>query len=169
MEYNEDSGNTAFLFMQASDSNQFFLTLTINKWDLDNEEPLYGFIMYKINEEFDYFNWNDFQKMALLLKDKLLLIANNPDAMTVYDYAFMLQDDKIGNVYKDEFKSENKAGILKASPTRKLNQGIGYDKNNIIQLMTISIPRGEKEFGGPVTLGQPTTYMTIWSTKIGTS
>ena len=34
--------------------------------------------------------------------------------MTVYDYAFMLNDDIIGNVYKDEFKSENKAGILKA-------------------------------------------------------
>ena len=89
--------------------------------------------------------------------------------MTVYDYAFMLNDDIIGNVYKDEFKSENKAGILKAQPTRKLNQGIGYDKNNIIQLMTLSIPRGEKEFGGPVTLGQPTTYMSIFSVKLGTS
>ena len=114
MEYNEDSGNTAFLFMQASDSNQFFLTLTINKWDLDQQKPIYGNVMYKINEEFDYFNWNDFTKMTILLQDKLFLIANDPDAMTVYDYVFMLSDDKIGNAYKDEYKSENKAGILKA-------------------------------------------------------
>lgn len=125
--------------------------------------------MYKINEDIDYFHTDDFQKMVLLQQNKLFLIANNPDQMTVTDYAFMLNDDIIGNVYKSEYKSENKAGILKAQPTRKLNMGTGYDANNIIQLMTISIPRGEKEFGGPVTLGQPTTYQTVWSTKIGTS
>lgn len=61
IQYNEDSGNTVFLFMQASDSNQFFLTLTMNKWNLDSEDPIYGFIMYKINEDFDYFNSNEFQ------------------------------------------------------------------------------------------------------------
>lgn len=35
--------------------------------------------------------------------------------------------------------------------------------------MLISIPRGEKEFGGVTTLGQPTTYMTVWSSAIGDS
>ena len=70
--------------------------------------------MYKINEDIDYFNTNEFQKMALLQQNKLFLIANNPDQMTVTDYAFMLNDAEIGNVYKSEYKSENKAGILKA-------------------------------------------------------
>lgn len=77
--------------------------------------------MYKINEDFDFFHWNDFQKMALLMQDKLFLITNSPDQMTVTDYAFMLNDADIGKVYKSEYKSENKAGILKAQPTRKLN------------------------------------------------
>ena len=35
--------------------------------------------------------------------------------------------------------------------------------------MLISIPRGEKEFGGVTTLGQSTTYMTVWSSTIGDS
>ena len=70
--------------------------------------------MYKINEDIDYFHTNDFQQMALLQQNKLFLIANNPDQMTVTDYVFMLNDDIIGNVYKSEYKSENKAGILKA-------------------------------------------------------
>ena len=33
IEYNKVSGNSAFLFMQANESNQFYLTLTVNKWD----------------------------------------------------------------------------------------------------------------------------------------
>lgn len=73
--------------------------------------------------------------------------------MTVTDYFFMLNDATITNAYNQTYKTENEEGILKASPTRTLNQGFGWDENNIIQLMTISIPRGEKEFGGVVTLG----------------
>ena len=114
MEYNVDSGNTAFLFMQATDSNQFFFTLTINKWDLDQREPIYGYTMYKINEDFDFFNWNDFQNQILLQENKLWLIANRPDSMTVQDYVFILSDATITEVWRSEFKSENKEGILKA-------------------------------------------------------
>ena len=114
MEYNGVSGNTAFLFMQASASNQFFLTLTMNKWDGEKDEPIYGYTMYKINEDFDFFNWDDFQRMALLSENKLSIIANSPDGMTVDDYYLMLTDDQIGSAYHVEFKSENKAGILKA-------------------------------------------------------
>ena len=50
MEYNAESGNTVFLFMQATEANKFYLTLTVNKWDLDEKEPIYSFLMYKINE-----------------------------------------------------------------------------------------------------------------------
>ena len=89
--------------------------------------------------------------------------------MTVSNYYFMLDDGDIGTAYNETTKSENEAGILKAKPTRTLTQGFGYDDNNIIQLKTVSIPRGEKEFGGPVTLGQATTYQVITSRKIGTS
>ena len=70
--------------------------------------------MYKINEDFDFFNWNDFQNMALLLENKFWLIANRPDAMTVEDYVFILNDADISEVWRSEYKSENKAGILKA-------------------------------------------------------
>ena len=125
--------------------------------------------MYKINEDFDFFNWNDFQNMALLMENKFWLIANRPDAMTVEDYVFILNDADISEVWRSEYKSENKAGILKAQPTRKINLGPGFDDIIVIQLMLISIPRGEKEFGGVTTLGQPTTYMTVWSLEIGTS
>ena len=103
------------------------------------------------------------------MENKLWLITNRPDSMTVEDYVFMLNDATVGEVWRSEFKSENKAGILKAQPTRKLNLGPGYDSNNVIQLMLVSIPRGEKEFGGVTTLGQPTTYMTVWSMEIGTT
>ena len=34
--------------------------------------------------------------------------------MTVEDYVFMLNDATVGDVWRSEFKSENKAGILKA-------------------------------------------------------
>lgn len=86
--------------------------------------------------------------------------------MTVTDYYFILNDEIIGDVYKDEFTSENEAGILKGSPTRKLDQGIGYDADNVIQTAVVTIPRGEKEFGGVTTLGQPTTYMAIFSREL---
>ena len=70
--------------------------------------------MYKINEDFDFFNWNDFQNQILLQENKLWLIANRPDSMTVQDYVFILSDATITEVWRSEFKSENKEGILKA-------------------------------------------------------
>lgn len=77
--------------------------------------------MYKINQDFDYFAWDEFQKMALLTSNKLLLTSNSPDEMTVTDYFFMLNDATITNAYNETYKTENEEGILKASPTRKLN------------------------------------------------
>lgn len=50
--------------------------------------------------------------MAILQSDKLFIFANSPDAMTIGNYYFMLNDAQIGNAYKEEYKSENEAGIL---------------------------------------------------------
>ena len=94
------------------------MTLTVNKWDNVEKEPIYSFIMYKINEQFDYFNWDDFQNLALLQEDKLFLVANRPDAMTVSNYYFMLNDGEITTAWNETTKSENEEGILRASPTR---------------------------------------------------
>lgn len=57
------------------------------------------------------------------------------------------------NVYSDVLNTENEAKVHLGIPTRKYAQGFGYDENHIIQLATITIPRGEKELGALATLG----------------
>lgn len=73
---------------------------------------------------------------------------------------------KLKTVYSDITNTANKANIHLGVPTRKYAQGYGYDKSQIIQLATITVPRGEKELGGVVTLGEPTTYQVIVSRAV---
>jgi len=61
----------------------------------------------------------------------------------------------VTDVYSDIINTANEANIFFGVPTIKYMQGFGYDESHIIQLGTLTIPRGEQEFGGTATLFDP--------------
>ena len=77
-----------------------------------------------------------------------------------------MNGSEVDSVYSDVLNTANEANIHLGIPTRKHTQGFGYDSNHIVQLATITVPRGEKELGGNTTLGQPQTYQAVISRSI---
>ena len=78
------------------------------------------------------------------------------------DYFFILENLNITAVYSDVLSKSSST----RSPNMKTRQAFGYDSNNVIQLATMTLRRGEKELGGVVTLGEPTTYATVISRSL---
>ena len=78
----------------------------------------------------------------------------------------MEDDEENLTIYSEDLKTVNDVNVHFGSPTRKYAQGEGYDSDNIIQIATITIPRGEKELGGGVTLGEPWTYQAVISRSL---
>ena len=56
------------------------------------------------------------------------------------------------SVYSDLLQTSQSSGVLLGKPTRKYAQGFGYDETHVLQLATITAPRGARELGGVATL-----------------
>ena len=116
-----------------------------------------------MNEPFEKAAITSFSKVSLWYKNTFTTIINNPSRLQSTDYFIHLnkEDNSLNRVYTDVLNTANKANIHLGTPTRKYAAGYGYDDAQIIQLATITVPRGEKELGGVVTLGEPRTYQVI--------
>ena len=123
-------------------------------------------IAYILNEPFDEEVYDTFGHLSLFQNDRFHFINNNPSKLQSTDYFFTLSGKDVLSVYTDVLNTANEANIHLGVPTRKYAQGFGYDSSHVIQLATITIPRGEKELGGNTTLGQPQTYQAIISRSI---
>jgi len=153
------------VFDRKSESNSlaFLTVVTFNTWK--GKSATLATISHTINEKFETASIDDFAKLSLWYKDTFHTIVNNPNKLQSTDFFFALDSSTraLKTVYSDITNTANKANIHLGVPTRKYAQGYGYDDSQIIQLATITIPRGEKELGGVVTLGEPTTYQVIVS------
>lgn len=153
------------MFDRKSESNSlaFLTVVTFNTWE--GKSATLATISHTIKEKFETASIDDFSKISLWYKDTFHTIVNNPNKLQSTDFFFELNTDTraLKTVFSDITNTANKANIHLGVPTRKYAQGYGYDDSHIIQLATITIPRGEKELGGVVTLGEPTTYQVIVS------
>jgi hypothetical protein len=83
------------------------------------------------------------------------MVSNQSSKLQVTDYFFVLDSaGEVAGIYSDVLNTANDAEVHLGIPTRKYAQGFGFDSDHIIQLATITIPRGDKEIGGQTTLGE---------------
>ena len=73
----------------------------------------------------------------------------------------------ITTVYQDTINTSNSQNILWGVPTRVNYVGPGLDDNNLLILMTLTLPKGAKDIKNSMILGNATTYQVIISRVIG--
>lgn len=93
------------------------------------------------------------------------MVSNDKDGLSSTDMFFILNTEgEIDSIYSESFTSSSGAAV--SAPSMKRKQGFGYDSNNVIQVGSLTLSRGDKELGGVVTLGQSTNYEVIVSRSI---
>ena len=161
---------TFALVFSKQDGAESKNVVTFNKWR--GQKATLGSTAYTLNDAYDPDTYEDFQNLTLMQNNRFHFVTNSPNKLESIDYFFSLTSEaKVTSIHTDVLNTANDENILFGIPTRKYMQGFGYDEDHVIQLATITIPRGDKELGGVVTLGQPQTYQVVVSrsiTNIGT-
>jgi len=143
--------------------------VTFNEWK--GKLANLATIAYTMTTPYDPEVIDDFQRLTVMQDGRFHMVSNQPSKLQTTDYFFILDGEEVTSVYSDVLNTENEAKVHLGIPTRKYAQGFGYDADHIIQLATITVPRGDKELGGQVTLGEHQTYQVVISrsmTEAGT-
>ena len=143
----EDGSSTfAVVFDAEGEGESVSKFITVNSWQ--SGRASISETAYRVDQPADKSVEGSAQ--ASLEGDRLHLILNRAGLAQETD-AFVILDseDQATALYTEELGKTT----AQAAPTFKTAQGQGYDATNMIQLATLTVPRGEKELGGPVTLG----------------
>ena len=104
-----------------------------------------------------------------LKNNRVYLAQNNPNQLEA-NFIYIDLDPKtnlITTVYQDTINTSNTQNILWGVPTRVNYVGPGLDDNNLLILMTLTLPKGAKDIKNSMILGNATTYQVIISRVIG--
>ena len=111
--------------------------------------------VWHLREQFDKTVWNELNNLVYFQDNRIHLIQNNPNQLEVK--FFFLNVDPLTTVitsaYSEVLETQNRAGILLGMPTRVEYVGSGADKDNVLILLTLTLPRGEQDLKDSMTLG----------------
>jgi len=120
-----------------------------------------------LNEPYNSEGFNPFDTTSIFVANRFGIINNAPSEVQSIEYVFELDDDgKVLSVHSDDLNTANNGNIFLGTPTMKHTQNFGYGIDNIIQLATVTVPRSEKELGGPTMLFEAQTYSVVISRSI---
>lgn len=164
----EDTGLAVIVFMKISSSTRAQYVLQFNRYVGKNWE--HGARTYFIKEDIDLTQIDPFNNFMLLDNRRIFYFANLPTKYEVVDYFIeVVKDPKSSEYIIGSFKTDiiaTTGTFFNGLPTRKREMMWGFDKSHTLELMTMSLPKGAREFGGPVILGTLTTYNVIASRTI---
>ena len=101
-----------------------------------------------------------------------MLVLNEPETNLVQDYLFYLNFEEdtsdqvnLTNVTTHRLTTVDNANVYTVAPTQTYKLGKGIDEHHFLELSTVTLAMGEKEFGTDNILWEKTTYSVI-SSKI---
>lgn len=81
----------------------------------------------------------------------------------------MLDGAEVVSAHTEKTDTSDGLGVHYGIPSMKYMQGFGYDRDHIIQVATMTLPRARREYGNGVLLGEPQTYEVVLSRDVTAS
>lgn len=141
--------------------------ITFNEWQ--GSEAVLGSTAYTLMDPFNPAQHETGKVMSVMQENLFHFISNRPEQYLINDYFFVLEGKDVVSVHAEETNTSDGFDVHIGTPSMKYTQGFGYDKDHIIQLATMTLPRARKSYGENVVLGDPQTYEVVISRDITAS
>ena len=163
----QDIYTFAVVFNEVTEQNgedMYRHIITFNQWQ--GATATLGTTAYTMMEPYDPEQHDNNRHLAVMQDNRFHFVSNLVTKYQVNDTFFELDGATVLSVHAQEENTTDNVDVHIGTPTHKYMQDFGYDKDHIIQLATITLPRGRREYGNGVILGAKQTYEVVISRDI---